>query len=73
MWAHIWSNYKHNSTITFLLGITPQGTISFVSDCVGGHITGKEIVAQSFAFLNPDMNSFVMIIYVQLTCFFPFV
>ena len=67
MWAHIWSNYKHNSTVRLLLGITPQGTISFVSDCVGGHITDKEIVEQSklIAFLNPDMNSFVMIIHVQ--------
>jgi hypothetical protein len=57
--AQVWSNYKHHSTVKFLLGITPQGTISFVSDCVGGRMTDKEIVEQSklIDFLNPGMNS----------------
>ena len=57
--AQVWSNYKHHSTVKFLLGITPQGTIYFVSDCVGGHMTDKKIVEQSklIDFLNPGMNS----------------
>ena len=29
--AQVWSNYKHHSTIKILIGITPQGTISYVS------------------------------------------
>ena len=31
--AQVWSNYKHHSTIKFLIGITPQGTISYISKC----------------------------------------
>jgi len=34
--AQVWSNYKHHSTMKFLIGITPQGTVSFVSKCAGG-------------------------------------
>lgn len=45
--AQVWSNYKHHSTVKFLIGITPQGTISYVSDCVGGRMSDKEIVEQS--------------------------
>ena len=30
--AQVWSNYKHHSTVKFLIGIMPQGTISFVSE-----------------------------------------
>ena len=31
--AQVWSNYKHHSTVKFLIGITPQGTISFLLQC----------------------------------------
>ena len=36
--AQTWSNYKHHNTIKFLLGITPQGTISYVSRTAGGRL-----------------------------------
>ncbi|SMN01057.1 hypothetical protein SPONN_2353 [uncultured Candidatus Thioglobus sp.] len=45
--AQVWSNYKHHHTVKFLIGITPQGTISFVSDCYGGRASDKEIMENS--------------------------
>ena len=45
--AQVWSNYKHHSTLKFLVGITPQGTISYVSACAGGRMSDKEIVERS--------------------------
>ena len=45
--AQVWSNYKHHSTLKFLIGITPQGTVSYISPCVGGRMSDKEIVEQS--------------------------
>lgn len=45
--AQVWSNYKHHSTIQFLIGITPQGTIPYVSQCVGGRMSDKQIVETS--------------------------
>ena len=41
--AQVWSNYKHHTTLKFLIGITPQGTVSFVSKCAGGRMSDKEI------------------------------
>ena len=43
--TQVWSNYKHHSTLKFMIGITPQGTISYVSSCVGGRMSDKEIVS----------------------------
>ena len=45
--AQVWSNYRHHSTLKYLIGITPQGTISFVSKCVGGRMSDKQIVEES--------------------------
>ena len=42
----MWSNYKHHSTKK-LIGITPQGTVSYVYCCMGGRVSDKEIVEQS--------------------------
>lgn len=33
--AMTWSNYKHHNTVKFLIGITPQGVISFISKAWG--------------------------------------
>ena len=45
--AQVWSNYKHHSTVKFLIGITPQGTVSFISKCAGGRMSDKEITERS--------------------------
>ena len=34
--AMTWSNYKHHNTVKLLIGITPQGVISFLSKAWGG-------------------------------------
>lgn len=49
--AQCWSNYKHHNTIKFLIGITPQGTICFISEAWGGRASDKFIV-ESSNFLN---------------------
>ena len=45
--AATWSNYKHHNTIKVLLGITPQGVISFVSDSWGGRVSDKYLTEKS--------------------------
>ena len=45
--AQIWSNYKHNHTMKYLIGITPQGVISFLSKGWGGHASDKHITENS--------------------------
>ncbi|XP_038048749.1 vesicle-fusing ATPase-like isoform X1 [Patiria miniata] len=41
--AQTWSNYKHHNTIKYLIGITPQGTISYLSKAWGGRASDKHI------------------------------
>lgn len=42
-----WSNYKHHQTIKFLIGITPQGSICYISETWGGRASDKQIVELS--------------------------
>lgn len=46
-----WSNYKYHNTIKFLIGITPQGVISFLSKAWGGRVSDKHLTENS-RFLN---------------------
>ena len=41
--ACTWSSYKHHNTAKFLIGITPQGTVSFVSRGWGGRVSDQVV------------------------------
>ena len=37
--AQTWSNYKKHNTVKFLIGITLQGSIAFISKGLGGRVS----------------------------------
>ena len=53
--AKCWSEYKHHTTIKYLVGITPNGAVSYLSECYGGRASDKFIVNDSnfLDFLRP--------------------
>lgn len=42
--AATWSDYKSHNTLKFLVAITPQGSIAYVSDLYGGRTSDRHIV-----------------------------
>lgn len=41
--AQTWSSYKNKNTVKYLIAITPQGVISFISQGWGGRTSDKHI------------------------------
>ena len=42
-----WSQYKQANTVKILLGISPQGVTTFVSDSWGGRVSDKHLTRES--------------------------
>ena len=53
--AQTWSQYKHHNTAKFLIGITPQGVVAFISAGWGGRVSDKHLTENSglLTRLNP--------------------
>lgn len=45
--AATWSDYKHHNTVKFLIAITPQGSIAYISELYGGRSSDRYIVKDS--------------------------
>lgn len=41
--AQTWSSYKHHNTAKYLIGISPQGSVSYISQGYGGRASDKFI------------------------------
>ena len=41
--AQTFSSYKHQHTVKYLIGVTSQGTVSFISDGWGGRTSDKYV------------------------------
>lgn len=50
--AQTYSNYKKHNTVKFLIGITPQGSIAFVSKGWGGRVSDVHITANCGSLCN---------------------
>ncbi|XP_046543594.1 uncharacterized protein LOC124253791 [Haliotis rubra] len=52
-----WSSYKHHNTIKTMIGCTPRGAVSFISDSFGGSSSDRQIIEKS-PLLDPSVGMF---------------
>ena len=58
--AQTWSDYKSHNTIKFLIGISPTGYITFLSDCYSGRASDKFICSDSGFYDLLEFNDEIM-------------
>ena len=58
--AQTFSNYKHHNTVKFLIAITPQGVISFVSKGWGGRVSDKHLTGNCGLLCNLQRGDLVL-------------
>lgn len=64
-WAQKLSLYKHHNTAKFLIGITPQGTVSFISKGWGGRASDK-FITEHCGLLNKLLPGDLVIIIIRI-------
>lgn len=58
--AVTWSEYKHHNTVKFLIGIAPNGFVTFLSDCYGGRASDKFVCKDSGFYDQLDYGDEIM-------------
>ncbi|XP_062599736.1 uncharacterized protein LOC134261311, partial [Saccostrea cucullata] len=52
-----WSNYKHKNTLKTMIGCSPKGAITFISDSYGGSASDRQKIEKS-CLLEPTLKLF---------------
>lgn len=59
--SETWSDYKHHNTWKLLVGVTPNGQVTFLSDLWGGLVPDKQITRESGVFDLLESGDNVMV------------
>ena len=59
--SETWSDYKHHNTWKLLVGVNPNGQVSFLSDLWGGRVSDKQITRECGVLALLDSGDNVMV------------